>query len=59
MATEYRNGKKQVYGCYLSENDAELVMQAVDKAANKIGVDNNRKSRLALIEIARHYNETA
>lgn len=59
MATEYRKGKILIYGCYLTEDDATLVEEAVNKAADKIGVDNNRKTRLALIEMARHYNETA
>ena len=59
MATEYRKGKIQMFGCFLSSEESALVRAAIEKALQKIGVTNNRKNRLALIEIARHYNETA
>ncbi|BDM66261.1 hypothetical protein NFHSH190041_37130 (plasmid) [Shewanella sp. NFH-SH190041] len=58
MATEYRKNKKQIYGCFLSSEDAAIVLAAIEKAAKKTGVTNNRKNRLALLEMARHYNET-
>ncbi|MFA0154498.1 hypothetical protein [Vibrio sp. 10N.261.46.A3] len=53
----YRDDKKLIYGCYLTDEDHKIVTQAVDKAAKSIGVTNNRKARLALIEMARFYNE--
>ena len=59
MATEYRKNKIQVFGCFLSSEDATVVLAAIEKASQKIGVTNNRKNRLALLEMARHYNETA
>ncbi|WP_108945636.1 hypothetical protein [Shewanella halifaxensis] len=59
MATEYRKNKIQLFGCFLSSEDAEIVIAAIEKASQKTGVTNNRKNRLALLEIARHYNETA
>ena len=59
MATEYRKNKMQIFGCFLSSENAAIVLAAIEKASQKTGVTNNRKNRLALLEIARHYNETA
>ncbi|MFA0054252.1 hypothetical protein [Vibrio echinoideorum] len=59
MSIKYRKGKKQIYGCYLSDEDYEIVTQAVENAAKNISVTNNRKSRMALLEIARFYNDNA
>ncbi|WP_439146835.1 hypothetical protein [Vibrio sp.] len=53
----YRDNKKLIYGCYVTDEDYEVVTQAVDKAAKNIGVTNNRKARMALLEMARFYNE--
>lgn len=59
MANEYRKGKIQIFGCFLSSENAAIVRAAIEKASQKTGVTNNRKNRLALLEMARHYNETA
>ena len=58
MATDYRKDKTQIYGCFLSSEDAKIVLSAIEKAAQKTGVTNNRKNRFSLLEMARHYNET-
>ena len=55
MSTDYRKNKVLVYGQYVSKEDASIINAAVSLAARNIGVTNNRKSRLALIEISRHY----
>lgn len=52
---DYRKNKTQMLGLYLSDEDAKLVQAAIDKAAKNIGCTNNRKNRLALIEICKHY----
>ncbi|MFA0053623.1 MULTISPECIES: hypothetical protein [Vibrio] len=57
MSIEYRKGKKQIYGCYLTDEDYETVTQAIEKAAKNIGVTNNRKARMVLLEMARFYHE--
>ncbi|MGD1335061.1 hypothetical protein ACP6H1_21840 [Vibrio harveyi] len=59
MATEYRKNKIQIFGCFLSSEDAAIVLAAIEKASQKTGVTNNRKNRFALLEMARHYNKTA
>ncbi|MYM61602.1 hypothetical protein GTG28_20590 [Vibrio sp. OCN044] len=59
MSSEYRKNKTQIPALYLSEEEATIVVAAIEKAAQKTGVTNNRKNRLALLEMARHYNETA
>lgn len=59
MSSEYRKNKTQIPALYLSEEEAATVVTAIEKAAQKTGVTNNRKNRLALLEMARHYNETA
>ncbi|MDD9195840.1 hypothetical protein PVK62_08295 [Aliivibrio sp. S3MY1] len=57
--TAYRENKQQIYGCYLTDEESEIVLAAIEKAAQKTGVNNNRKNRLSLIELAKHYIETA
>ncbi|MFA0175346.1 hypothetical protein AB4472_09305 [Vibrio lentus] len=57
MSTEYRKGKIQIFGCFLSSEEAALVRAAIEKAAKNIGVTNNRKARMALLEMASFYNE--
>jgi len=56
--TAYRENKQQIYGCYLTDEESKIVNQAIEKASTKIDVNNNRKNRLSLIELARHYIET-
>ena len=58
MATNYRKDKVLVFGCYLSEADAKTVFDAVEKASERSGITNNRKQRIALIEISKHYLQT-
>ena len=57
--TAYRENKKQIYGCYLTEEESKIVLAAIEKSAQKTGVNNNRKNRLSLVELAKHYIETA
>jgi hypothetical protein len=57
--TAYRKDKKEIFGCYLTNEESEVVLAAIEKAAKKIGVNNNRKNRLSLMELAKHYIETA
>ncbi|MGD1336107.1 hypothetical protein ACP6H1_27315 [Vibrio harveyi] len=58
MATEYRTGKTRIYDCFLNESEADTVQKAVELAAKKTGVTNNRKARVALVEMAQHYINT-
>lgn len=57
MATEYRKDKKLIYGQYLSHDEAEMVKKAIEMAAKKTGVTNNRKNRTSLLEICASYIE--
>ncbi|PMM40563.1 hypothetical protein [Vibrio splendidus] len=57
MSTEYRKDKIQIFGCFLSSDDAAIVRAAIEKASQKTGVTNNRKARMALLEMASFYNE--
>ncbi|UKA04860.1 hypothetical protein [Photobacterium damselae] len=56
--TSYRANKIQIFGQFLTEDEAVIVREAIQKASQKTGVTNNRKNRMALLEITRHYLET-
>ena len=59
MTNGYKKNKTYIPQMYLNAEEAAIVLAAIEKASQKTGVTNNRKNRLALLEIARHYNETA
>ena len=58
MSTDYRKNKTQILGQFLSDDEAKIVREALDVAAINTGITNNRKNRISLMEIARHYIET-
>ncbi|HIF9321688.1 hypothetical protein [Photobacterium damselae] len=59
MSDKYRKEKIMIPALYLDKDEAEIILTAINKAAEKTGVTNNRKNRTSLIEIAQHYLETS